>query len=57
MSTMTLWVKKASHHGSCLFKVARKYSLSDVSSDSDALNVDDDIVGETLGHHGSGISD
>ena len=33
-------------------EVARKYSLSDVTSDSDALNVNKNIVGEKPCHHG-----
>ena len=55
MSTMTLLVKEASHHGSCLSDkrgVARKYSLSDVTSDSDAPNVNKDIVSKKASHHG-----
>ena len=46
---MTLLVKKPSHHGPCLSDergVARKYLLSDVTSDSDALNVDNNNISE-----------
>ena len=49
MSTMTMFVKPG-HHGLCPSDdrgVARKYPLSDVASNSDALNVDNDIVRET----------
>ena len=31
--------------------MARQYSLSDVTSDSDALNVDNTILGENASHH------
>ena len=34
--------------------MARKYPLSDVASDRDALNVNHDIVGETPRHPGLG---
>ena len=37
--------------------MARKYPLSDVASDSDTLNVDNDIVGETLSRHEPDLSD
>ena len=37
--------------------MARKYSLSHVASDSDALNVDNNIVGDKGSHHGLGLSD
>ena len=60
MSTMTLLVKKPSHHGPCLSDergVARKYLLSDVTSDSNTLNVDNDIVSEISSHHGPCLSD
>ena len=36
--------------------MARKYPLSDVASDSGALNVDNDIVGVAPSHHGPGAS-
>ena len=36
--------------------VARKYLPSDVASDSDALNVDNDIVDVPLSHHRPGAS-
>ena len=47
--------ENASNHGSCLSdkrKVTRKYSLSDIKSDSDAPNVNNDIVSEKASHHG-----
>ena len=34
-----------------------KYPLSDVRSDSDALNVDNDIVSKTPSHHEPDLSD
>ena len=37
--------------------MARKYLLHDVASDSDALNVDNDIVGKKLSHHSPVLSD
>ena len=37
--------------------MARKYSLSDVASDSDALDVDNDIVGRTPSFLRPGPSD
>ena len=37
--------------------MARQYSLSDVPSDSDALNVDYDIPGKNIGHYEPVLSD
>ena len=37
--------------------MARTYTLSDVACDSDALNVEDDIVGETSRHQRRGPND
>ena len=37
--------------------VSTQYSLSDVTNDSGALNVDNDIVGDQASHHGLCLSD
>ena len=54
MLTITLLVKSKSSWASLSDErgVARKYSLSDVTSDSDAPNVNKDIVSEKSSHHG-----
>ena len=61
MSTMTLLMKKQviMDHVSLMSVESHvsTHSLSDVTSDSDALNVDNDIVGEKSSHHGPVSSD
>ena len=52
--------EKLSHHGPCLpdeRRVARKYSLSDITRKSDAGNVDNGFVGEKPSHHSPYFSD
>ena len=60
LSTMTLLVK----HQVIMSQTSRismgwisNYPLSDIASDSDTLNVANDIVGETPSHHKPDLSD